>query len=385
MLESSNIEISKSALGNNIKFIRSIIDMRVKISSVVKGNAYGHGIEIFVPLAEGEGINHFSVFSADEAARVREVCSDSTDIMIMGNIDNEDLSWAIENNIEFFVFENSRLEAAIKAAKKLKKKAKIHIEVETGMNRTGYEIKELRKAIELMKNSSDYISLEGLCTHYAGAESIANYVRIQKQYKNFIRLKNALLKQKLKPKRCHTACSAATIAYPKTQMDMVRIGILQYGYWPSRETHIHYFNRYRVEKNGVDPLKRIITWRSKVMNTKTVKTGEFVGYGTTYLAQFDMKIATVPVGYGHGFGRSLSNVGRVLLNGHRVGVVGMVNMNLMIIDITGLKVKKGDEVILIGEQGDVEISVASFSELSDQVNYETLTRLPLNIPRKIVD
>lgn len=385
MLESSKIEISKSALKNNIEFIRDIIDRNVKFSSVVKGNAYGHGIEVFVPLAEEFGVDHFSVFSADEANRVKNVCSESTSVMIMGNIDNEDLSWAIENNIEFYVFENDRLEAAVKTAKKINKTAKIHIEVETGMNRTGFAAKELKKAAKILKENKEHLSFEGLCTHYAGAESIANYVRVQDQYKRFIRLKNSLKKEGLKPKRYHTACSAATIAYPKTQMDMVRIGILQYGFWPSRETHIHYFNKHKKD-NGVDPLKRILSWRSKVMNTKRIKTGEFIGYGTTYLAQTDMRIATVPVGYGHGFGRSLSNIGRVLVRGHRVGVIGMVNMNLMIIDITGLdEVKKGDEVILIGKQGDVEISVASFSELSDQVNYETLTRLPLNIPREVVD
>jgi alanine racemase len=122
------------------------------------------------------------------------------------------------------------------------------------------------------------------------------------------------------------------------------------------------------------------------MNVKKVKTGEFIGYGTTYLAQRDMTIATVPIGYSHGFARGLSNIGRVLVNGDRVGVIGMVNMNLLTIDVTGCSnVKKGDEVVIIGKQGELELSVSSFSELSSQVNYETLTRLPNEIPRKIVD
>jgi alanine racemase len=117
-----------------------------------------------------------------------------------------------------------------------------------------------------------------------------------------------------------------------------------------------------------------------------VKTGEFIGYGTLFLASKKMKIATVPVGYGHGFARSLSNHGRVLVNGERVSVIGVVNMNLMTIDITDVpNTKIGDEVVLIGDQGDRSISVSSFSDLSDQLNYELLTRLPENIPRYPVD
>lgn len=383
MLDTTQIEISKSALKQNVKFINEYLNDGVKFSSVVKGNAYGHTIEKFVPIAEESGVDHFSVFSADEANLVKNVCDDCSDIMIMGNIDNEDLQWAIENEIEFYVFEMDRFESALIAAKKINKKAKIHLEVETGMNRTGFDNSELKTAIKLIKENQENISFEGMCTHYAGAESIANYLRIQNQLKKFNRIRSAIEKEGIRPKRYHSAGSAATITYPKTQMDMVRLGILQYGYWPTRETYIHYISKYGEPR---EPLKRILSWKSKIMNVKKVKTGEFVGYGTTYLAQHEMKIANIPIGYSHGFSRGLSNIGRVLVKGQRVSVIGMVNMNLMTIDVTGCTdVKKGDEVVIIGKQGELELSVASFSELSAQVNYETLTRLPVNIPRKIVD
>ena len=383
MFHSSKIEISKSALRKNYTFIKNLISKDTKFSSVVKGNAYGHSIDNFVPLAEELGVDHFSVFSADEAWLVFDVCDSCTDVMIMGNIDNEELNWAVENEIEFYVFELDRLEAALKAAKVKKKKAKVHLEVETGMNRTGLETRELKKALKLIYKNNEYFSFEGMCTHYAGAESIANYVRVHDQYKRFNRLKRAIENEGYRPKRYHTACSAAAISYPKTRMDMVRIGILQYGFWPSRETNIHYFKETGIPDQ---PIERILSWKSKVMDVKYVKTGEFIGYGTTYLAQNDVKIATVPVGYSHGFARGLSNIGRVLVNGERVGVIGMVNMNLLTIDVTGCNsVKKGDEVVIVGKQGDLELSVSSFSELSSQVNYESLTRLPENLPREIVD
>jgi len=185
------------------------------------------------------------------------------------------------------------------------------------------------------------------------------------------------------PKQKHTACSAAVMTYPKTRMDMVRIGIMQYGYWPSVETLMSYLGK-RNDKE--DPLDRVISWKSRVMNLKTVKAGQFVGYGTTYLAVREMRIAIVPVGYAEGYSRSLSNQGRVLINGQRVGVIGIVNMNMLIADVTNVtNTKIGDEVVLIGRQGDLVISVASFSELSDQLNYELLTRLPADIPRIITN
>ena len=383
MLHTSQIQLSKSALDHNLEFIRGIIGNVTRLSSVVKGNAYGHGIEQFVPMARECGVNHFSVFSADEAQRVRIILNDDTPIMIMGMLDKDQMEWAIQNNISFFVFEKKRLEEAVNIARQLNTSAKIHIEVETGMNRTGFSTRELPQILKDLKTKSQNLILKGVCTHYAGAESIANYHRIKRQESVFKRAYQRIAKLGFAPELRHTACSAASIRYPKTQMDMVRIGILQYGFFPSKEILIHYLTK---NKEHSYPLRRVITWKSKVMSVKIVKAGEFIGYGTSYLANTEMKIAIVPVGYSHGFSRSLSNQGRVLIHGQRVSVVGAVNMNMASVDVTNIEgVQKGDEVVIIGKQGDLEISVASFSEISDQVNYELLTRLPSNIPREIID
>lgn len=381
--KTSHIEISKSALQHNLSFLKNFINDDVLISSVVKGNAYGHGIDLFTPLAEECGIHHFSVFSAEEALRVYNSISNKNTIMIMGAVDDYELEWAVQNDVEFFVFELSRLQKAIEFAKRLNKKAKVHIEIETGMNRTGFYLKNLKKVTEILKKNSDYISFSGLCTHFAGAESIANYYRIKKQRSNYVKALKKFEENNLHPKLKHTACSAAALRYPKTQMDMARLGIVQYGFFPNKEVLIEYLTKKKVTEN---PLKRLITWKSKVMDVKTVKTGEFVGYGTSFLANSDMKIAVIPVGYSNGFSRSLSNSGRVLIKGYRVSVIGIVNMNMMTVDVSQVKgIENGDEVVLIGKQGDLEIGVSSFSEISNQVNYEMLTRLPSNIPRIVVD
>lgn len=379
----SVIGISKSALQKNLAFLHNFIGEGVKFSSVVKGNAYGHGIEQFVPIAQDCGIRHFSVFSTDEAYRVFRLKEPGTEIMIMGWISSDEMEWVVENEIQFFVFNLQTAYEAIKASLNTGKPAYIHIELETGMNRTGLKRNELRKLVKLLHEHENLFHVKGLCTHYAGAESIANHVRVKKQFNNFNRTYKWLINQGIIPEIRHTACSAAAISYPKTQMDMVRIGILQYGFWPSRETFIQYVHKHY---DKTDPLQRVISWKSQVMTVKNVKPGEFVSYGTTFLAQEHKKIVVIPVGYSHGYARSLSNSGRVLIHGQRVSVVGMVNMNMLIADVTGIdNVKIGDEVVLIGQQGELFISVASFAELSQHINYESLVRLPVNTKRVTVN
>lgn len=377
----SVIELDQKALQSNIDFLRTEFGSRVKISSVVKGNAYGHGIEEFIPMAEKCGIDHFSVFSANEALCVWKYKSKSTKVMIMGFVDDHEIDWAVNNDIEFYVFELGRLKNAIKSAGELGKTANVHIEVETGMNRTGFQKKTLTEVVKLINDNKKLIRVRGLCTHYAGAESIANHVRVQKQYRNFIRIYNWLVDQGIQPEIKHTASSAAAMTYAKTRMDMVRVGILQYGLWPGVETLIHFLSR---KKEKLDPLQRVISWKTKIMSIKDVRQGEFVSYGTSYFATDDKRIAIIPVGYSYGYSRSLSNSGRVLIGGQRVLIIGNVNMNMIIADITNLpEVKVGDEVVLIGSQGDSAISVASFTGLSDQLNYELLSRLPVKITRII--
>lgn len=379
----SKIVLNPEALAFNLNFLRREMGPGVQISSVVKGNAYGHGIEAFVPVAEQLGIRHFSVFSSDEAARVASVCRHKdTRIMIMGDIAPGALPWVIRSGCSFFVFDMVRLKAAIAAAAALRIPAKIHIELETGMNRTGFDQHTITKeVIPLLQNNKAHITLSGLCTHFAGAESIANYHRIEEQQKRFIKMRKRFLQAGLPPVLTHTCCSAAAIRMPKMRFDLVRIGILQYGFWPSPEIKIEYL---RSSKRPDFNLRRVITWKSRLMTIKTVAMGEFIGYGNTYQASEDMLIGIVPVGYSNGYSRMLSNSGRVLIRGVRTSVLGNVNMNSFAISLQQVRnACAGDEVILIGAADSLEISVASFGELSSQLNYELLTRLPMDIPRTV--
>ena len=382
--QTSKVQISRSCYQNNLHFINSILGPDTTMSSVVKGNAYGHGIETFVPLALECGLRHFSVFSANEAWRVHKCVGETpVTLMIMGMVQPEAMEWVIENGIEFFVFDLERLHTALNAAKKVGKQARIHLEIETGMNRTGLPEKELCEAIETVVENSDHLKVVGVCTHFAGAESIANYIRIEKQKSTYLRLSEIVKNSPLEVPYFHSTCSAGAIRYPEMKDKLSRVGIIQYGFWPSYETFIDYSSDLM---DKTDPLSRIISWKSLVMDIKTVNRGEYIGYGNIYLAGKEMKIATIPIGYGNGYSRALSNIGRVLIKGIRTAVLGKVNMNLISIDVTGIPgVEKGDEVVLIGRQGKMEISVADFGDASKQINYELLTRLPEDLPREIVD
>jgi alanine racemase len=381
-LRPSRIELSEEALHQNIRFLKEMLKPGVKMSSVIKGNAYGHGISSFIPMAERAGIKHFSVFSANEAEGALKFRTDSsTSVMIMGMIRDSELEWAVSEGVEFYLFEKSRLDAAINAAKELGIRAKVHIQIETGMNRTGFAEQEWKKVFAAISDYEKELELLGICTHYAGAESVANYFRIQNQNSQFQKALEVAEEQFGYRPPAHASSSAAFLTYPEFQYDMVRIGIAQYGFWPSRETYMHLAKSSGLRRD-YDPLKRVLTWKSEVMSTKWVEEGEFIGYGNVYLTGRRMRIATVPIGYTHGFGRNLTNTGYVLINGERAGVVGLVNMNMITVDITDIDgAEKGSEVVLIGRQGDDEISVASFGEMTNNLNYEVLVRLPASIPR----
>lgn len=383
MFESSVIHISRSALDTNLQFLRKCIGKDVRYCSVVKGNAYGHGLPQFAKMAMDLDVDYFGVYSADEAYRLLSSLDAKPDVFIMGMVDDEAVQWAVDNRVEMCMFDMQRLEVALEASLQSGKKAIVHIEVETGMNRTGFAIEQLHDlGIWLQRHTGNFL-LKGICTHFSGAESMANDFRVQSQIVAFEKAKEIMKAQGLQFEYHHAACSAAMMNYPQTMGNMVRIGIMQYGFWPNQETFIRYAG---VKDKQKKMIKRIIRWSSQIMSMKEVKKGNFVSYGTSFLAYRDMTIAMVPVGYSHGYSRNLSNHGKVLVKGTEANIIGIINMNALCIDVTGIKgLQKGDEVVLIGAQNKKTISVSSFSEMSQQLNYELLTRLPLDIPRTIVE
>lgn len=383
MFSVSTIELSTSALRSNLAFIRKVLGPGTGLCTVVKGNAYGHGISPFAALARRLGVERFAVYSASEAYTLRQQKLNGAELYIMGDVDGEALDWAVEHGIAFNVFERNRLAQAIHAAKAIGRPARIHLDVETGMHRTGFPVEELPAILYTCTMHAEYIALQGLCSHLAGAESRANRLRIKEQKARF--REAVALARRLHPDIgcCHLACSAGILNEPNILYDMARVGILHYGFWPNNETRDRYLGAHHLTE---DPLRRVIRWWSRVMSVSTVPAGGFIGYGNSFQAQTETRIATIPMGYAYGYARNLSNAGHVLVRGQKAPVRGIVNMNCITVDITGIEgVEKGDEAVLIGSQGGNSISVASFGDLSDQLNYELLTRLPHPISRVVVE
>lgn len=377
---SSRITLSQSALTTNLRFLRRKVGPHPIISSVVKGDAYGHGTAPFVRMAQRAGIRHFSVASSFEAEEVLEARRPDTRIMIMGILYDRDLPWVIENEIEFFVFDLHRLEHAREVAERVGRPALIHLEVETGGNRTGLPPELLDRAVRYLREHGDHLRFEGLCTHYAGIESNANRERALRQLARFDDAHTRCVELGHPPHTRHTACSAAALAFPETVMDLVRIGTAQYGFWPSPD--VYHAHLEATGKRYDNPLRRLLTWKTDVMHVKEVRAGEYVGYGTSYHARRDMRVAVLPIGYANGYPRSLSNRGQVLIRGRKLPIVGLVNMNVFMVDVTDLAdVRVGEEVVLVGRQKNAAISMGSFSEVANHLNTEFVSRLPGSIPR----
>ena len=208
------------------------------------------------------------MFSYSEAIRVYNCLSNPQTIVIMGWIADQNMHDVIEKEIEFFIFNLERLEIAINCAKQLNRKANIHIEAETGMNRSGLGKEELKKQlIPLIKANQDYLNVVGLCTHLAGAESISNHSRIRKQLKKYDKIAKVLEEKAIIPKYKHVANSAASFIYPKARMDIVRIGIMLYGFWSSTEVFIQYMHN---RDNKTDPLNISMVKQFKNIQSKDV-------------------------------------------------------------------------------------------------------------------
>lgn len=380
---SSRIYLSQSALQNNVNFLRKKIGPETRLSAVVKANAYGHGIPQLTRMLERCGVNRFSVASAHEAEEVHRNCSEDSSIMIMGILYDEDLEWAVSNGIEFYVYHFDRLEMVLEAARKTGRKALVHIEVETGTNRTGMSGRPFSKSLTFLKKHREHLQFQGLCTHLGGSESLSNEFKIRPQIRKFLDLVKIAEKRDIRPVYRHMACSAAAISYPETRLDLVRIGVALYGSWPSPDTYYQHLQASGKSKDA--PLKRIITWKTDIMDIKLVSAGEFIGYGTAFQAMKEMKIAVLPLGYSNGYTRSLSNRGYVLIRGVKAPIVGLVNMNLFMVDVSHIPdVQVGDEVVLLGKQRNSVIRVSSFTQRTQLLNTEMLARLPSAIPREIV-
>jgi len=366
-MELSTVEISKSALVHNIKTFRKLIGKDKVLGVAVKANAYGHGMVECAKVFLKAGADYLCVNAVFEAEELRKAGIKSP-ILIMGYTPLSDLKKAVQLKCDLIIFNDE----TIKALDKIGQKVNIHLKIETGNHRQGIRLEDLSKISTDLKRYKN-INVAGISTHFANLEDRINHQYALYQLKEFKKAIHLIEADGHAPQYLHCASSAAVILLPEAHFNFVRIGIGAYGLWPSEKTE------KAAKRAGIDiKLKPTLTWKSIVSQVKDVKKGSLIGYGCTYEMPRNGKIAIVPVGYYDGYVRALSGRGQVLINGKRAPVIGRVCMNMIMVDITGIKdVKLEDEVVLIGKG----ITAEELGEWSGTINYEVTTRIGERIER----
>lgn len=379
MKDKTWIELSRSSLINNLKQFKRIVGKKVKIFCVVKANAYGHGLKEITSILDSQNNYFFAVDSVEEGLAIRNF-GISKPILVLGYTRLSNIKYAVKSNLSLTVYSKIILREIINCY--TDKKIKVHLKIETGLNRQGVDTNEVIKLANLIEKNRAKIILEGLSTHYADIEDTSNSSFYVHQYKIFSETLSRLSDIGIKPLYKHTAASAATMLYRNSHFNAVRIGISLYGLWPSAETKNAVINKN--SKISID-LKPVLCWKTIIAQIKKINKGESVGYGRTWYAKRNSTIAIIPIGYSDGYDRKFSNNSQVLIKGKFVPVIGRVAMNMVMLDVTEIdNVRQEDEVILIGNQGKANISADFLAQKIDTINYEIVSRINPLIPRIIV-
>lgn len=376
------IELDEKAYAHNLAFFRQKIKAGIELSVVVKANAYGHGLKPIVSLAEKYGADSYCVHSLDEALALRAL-GVKKDILIMGPVPHAGLDQVVKENFRIALFDLKTLSRLKEITQRLNQPVRVHLKLETGTYRLGVGPEELELFLTRLRQAS-LIRLEAAYTHFANIEDTTDHSYAFQQLARFKNLV-ALIKQAgFTSVKLHTACSAALLLFPETHFQMVRLGLSQYGLWPSRETFVAY--KMKQVNNNPHVLRPVLTWKTRVGQIKSVPAKETIGYGRTYQTSRLTRLAVLPVGYADGYDRRLSNQSYVLIRGRRAPLRGRVCMNLIMVDITDIgDVQIGEEVVLLGRQGSETISAEDLAALIGTINYEVVTRINPHLPRIIIN
>jgi alanine racemase len=364
-------QIDLNALRWNIEYLRNLLAPEVKILAVVKANAYGHGdIQITRALSKN-GVRHFGVATVPEGVRLRQAgISDS--IIVLGGLYEEELAALLEYSLTPVVTENHILKKLDAFGSARNHRIECHLKIDTGMGRLGWLADNVHQWLPELSDL-DAVKIHGIISHFAIAEGVESSSR-HRQLAGFHQVLAALRKAGHEPVLAHMANSAALLTFPESHFDMVRPGGTLYGIFshpPLAQEHA---------------LRPVLSWKSRVLQVKPIRRDHPVSYGETFVTARNSVIATLSVGYADGLKRSLSNKGWVLIRGQRAPIVGLVTMDLTMVDVTDIAgVQQGDEVVLLGTQARENISAEEMASWADTISYEILTSISSNIPRHYID
>lgn len=363
------VEINRNKAIHNFLEVRRAVGPNVKICAVVKADSYGMGSVELSKMYLENGVDMFAVAVISEALELRDEIKDK-DILVLGYTPEEFYDDAINNNITLAMYDYELAEKLNEVARSLNKKAKVHIKVETGMNRLGFLPTEdnADKVAKIAKMEN--INIEGAFSHHAKADE-KDKTTAHKQAGKFISFMKMLEERNVNVPVKHIANSATIIDMPEYYFDMVRPGIILSGFYPSDEVNM---DEYKFEI--------CVTLKARIANVKTIEAGEGVGYGHLFTANKNIVVGTIPLGYADGYSRLLSNKGYIVVKGVKCPILGKVCMDQFMVDLSNVENPKiGDEAIVYGDGTDGAMTAEDVANMRGTISYEVLTNLGKRLPK----
>ena len=373
------LEISLPALRHNAATLAALVGGSARAAFVVKANAYGHGAAQTTRAIESFGAK-ICVYSIEEALALRAEGITSP-MLVLGPIPPDALEDAVAAKLELALWDTKHFAHQLAAAAhKRAERARVHVKINTGLNRLGLEPNDLADTVEDYVRISD-IEIVGIFSHLASAEEIDSpYTMFQlEQFQRACAQAQGILAPRRVTPTQHIAASAAAMLWPQTRLDMARFGIALYGLWPSPQTREAMLGQGLV-------LEPALSFRSSLVVTRTIAAGSAVGYGNTFHAPREMRIGIVPLGYADGIPRALSNRGAFLVDGVRCPIVGRIAMNMTFLDIAHApQAHVGATVTLIGYDGHAAVTADDWAAWAETINYEIVARLPSELTRTYIN
>jgi alanine racemase len=363
-------EIDLGKLQRNLQLVRRDLPRNVQLMAVVKDEAYGHGALDVARVALKEGAWGLGLSTLEEAMALRDT-GITAPLLLLGERQEAELPWCVEHNLTICVNEPHTVRALAHMAIKAGKRVPVHVKIHTGMSRYGVRWDEALPLIEQICAEKSLL-LEGVMTHFAQSdETDKTFANLQ--FSRFNEVLKGMAARGIKAKYRHTCNSGGFLDLPQAHLDMVRVGILLYGVFPSSVCR-------RIP--GIEPVMSV---KARIAAIQKLKPSEVVGYGMRYTAPSERRIAVLPIGYGDGFPR-VRNQGGALIHGKRAPLIGGIAMDALMVDITDIpEAQMWDEAVIMGRQGNEEITVHDMAKLKNSVSYEVLTSWRLRLRRKSVN
>ncbi|MBN9654973.1 alanine racemase [Halobacillus sp. GSS1] len=363
-------EVSMKTLRNNVKAFQKHTDKDCELMAVVKADAYGHGLLECAEVMIEAGADRLGVAIIEEALELRKA-GITLPILVFGYTPKEAVPEAIDHDITLTVFTEEVLEKVNQEADQRESSMNIHIKVDSGMHRIG--LKKAEDIIQLLEqNVSPFVHVEGIFTHFSDADN-EEPAYTEQQFDHFLSVVEEVEKAHGAIPTKHCCNSAATITFPHMHLDMVRVGVSLYGLYPAEHM-----------RESI-PLHQVMSLKTKPVMVKTVHPGEPISYGRSYEPAEPIQVATVPIGYGDGLPRSLSNQGNVVVHGKRAPIVGKVCMDQTMVDITAVgETGEETEYTFFGDRTEGHIPLQEIADQLNTIHYEITCQIGTRVPRKYV-